>query len=57
MDFHRLNVAADISQRFEEPKPVTNVYRDLSGLLKLLEKFDVCCESDKRAVSPYGRRF
>ena len=43
MDFQRLNVAAYISQRLEEPKPVTDMHSDLSGLLKLLEKCRGVC--------------
>ena len=50
IDFQRANVAADIRQHFEEPKPVANVYRGLSGLFECLEKFAVCSKFDKRAV-------
>src|SRR5262245_22085639 len=50
VDFQRVAFAADISQHFEEPKPVTNVYRDVSSLLKLLENFVVGSKFDKRAV-------
>ena len=42
--------ASEESQRLEKPNPIINRHYDLSGLLKLLEKFEVCCESDKRAV-------
>jgi hypothetical protein len=50
MDFQLVTFAADIGHHFEEPKPVANVYRDLSGLLKSLEKFVVGSKFDKRAV-------
>jgi len=43
-------VALEKSQRFEKIKPVGDRYRDLSGLFKLLEKFEVFDESDKRAA-------
>jgi hypothetical protein len=42
MDFQRAGVAADVGQHLEEMQPVVYVYRNLSGLLKLLEKVDVC---------------
>jgi hypothetical protein len=50
VDFQRVAVAADISQRFEEPKPVANVYRELSCLFECLEKFVVGSKFEKRAV-------
>jgi len=50
VDFQRVAFAADIGQHFEEPKPVADVYCDLSGLLKLLEKFVVGSKIDMRAV-------
>ena len=50
IDFQRVAVAAEMRQRFEEPKSVTNVYRDVSGLLKLPEKLDILDVLNKRAI-------
>lgn len=50
IDFSAHAVASEESQRLEKPNPIINRHYDLSGLLKLLEKFEVCRESDKRAV-------
>jgi len=50
MDFSLAPAASEKGQRLEKTKPISDGYRDPSGLLKSLEKFEVFDESDKRAV-------
>ena len=54
VDFQRVTFAADISQRFEEPKPVANVYRELCCLFECLEKFVVGSKFELRVI--FGTR-